>query len=276
MRPLRRLLAGLLSLAGVGALLSAHAGWWAQRAVLDSDAFASTTGDAVSEPAVRDFFADEITGRVVAELPAEASSFRSRIRAEIASLVATEAFVTVVEDTVRDVHRALVDDEVDVLVLDLSGAVPLVRSAVERVDPRVAEAVPAGVLESVPVGGEGDLPDLSRIDETTGSLTPVAAAVAVFGIGAAFLLAPERFRLARRVGILTALGAGALFALVLLAPSAAAGGIDDEATRDAVEVTARVFVRSLQWETGAIAAVGLVVTGLGALGARRPRTARLR
>ncbi len=254
----------------------AHAGWWAQREVLDSDAFASTTGDAASEPAVREFFADEITARVVAELPAEASSFRSRIRAEIASLVATEEFVSVVEDTVRDVHRALVDDRVDVLVLDLSGAVPLVRSAVERVDPRAAAAVPAGALEAVPVGGEGDLPDLSRMDEATGSLTPVAAAVAVFGIGGAFLLAPERLRLARRVGFLTALGAGALFVLVLLAPSVAAGGIDDEATRGAVEVTARVFVRSLQWETGAIAAVGLAVTGLGALGARRPRTARLR
>lgn len=272
---MRRLTAPALALAAAAALLVAAGAYWVRRDVLDSERFARHAREALGSAAVRTLVTDELTDRVIARLPVATADVSDQIGREIEAVVASDAFADAFELGVAEVHRAFVRGDAGRHLLDLSGAEMMVRDAVGRVDPRLADFVSAGVLAAVNVGEEGDFPDLSALNDAVDRLLGLSV-VSAMGLAAlALLLAAERHRVAVAGGFGLAAGALLMFAVAAAFPGAAASRADSPLARDAVRAIAEEMVSSLRFEAAALAVLGVVVVLVGVAWGRRPAYARV-
>lgn len=271
----RRLAASLLAGIGMVAAVVAAGSWWTQAALLDSDRFGDRAAEALESGAVRDLLASEITGQVQAQLPAEARAVAPQVRAAIDEMVASPEFATAFSGAARDAHHQLLQPGHDAVVVDLSAASDAATEAVRGVDPSLARAVPPVDLSRVTIGDSTTLPDLSRIDDAVSGAVAPAALLAAAALAAAMLVAPDRARLARSLGL--GVAAVSVVAIVALAavPSLVTDRISDPAVRDAARVLTDREVADLRWPAALMAATGLVTAVSAHVWSRRPRPAGL-
>jgi hypothetical protein len=136
---------GILAL-GLGAVVSV-----ARRALLYPDAFADRLTASLDDPRVASFVADRVASAVIAKEP-DLTAFRPLIVATARGTVQSSAFQALVRSTARTAHAGLFSEGGRTVIVSVPDVGVLLKSALERANPALAEKVPVrvqGILASV-------------------------------------------------------------------------------------------------------------------------------
>jgi hypothetical protein len=139
----------------------------ARRALLYPDAFADRLASSLADPRVASFVADRLTGAVIREDP-DLTAFRPFILATARGAVASTSFQALVRTTARAAHASLFSEGGRSVIVSVPDVGVLLKSALAKTNPALAERVPAqvqGILTSV---GE------SRVDRVVLRLWQIA------------------------------------------------------------------------------------------------------
>ncbi len=139
----------LLILAAVAAVATAVAGY-ARYGLLDSGQFSDRAVQSLRDQDVRDLIGREVTDRVVLAADPDLVAARPIIQSLVGGIAGTDAFRSVFRSALSRVHTTLVTGRQGRLQLDLADASVLVRSALERVQPKLAAKLPTETL-SLPI-----------------------------------------------------------------------------------------------------------------------------
>ena len=137
-------LVGIAALAVTVAALAAYAHY----AFVDSDQFANRAGAALQDERTRNAIATAVTDDLVLAQQGDLVAARPLIESAVSGVIGGGAFGGLFRSSVRDVHRALVQEDSGTLTLTLADAGLVVSAALEQVRPELAR--PGGGL------GRGD------------------------------------------------------------------------------------------------------------------------
>ena len=158
---MRRLLSQvILATAAVGLALGAVLST-AGESVVDAEAFGRRSAQSLSDPRVAAFAADRVTVAVLAASP-DLTPVRPLVLATSRMIVSSEAFRVAFRTAAESAHRALFAEGTQRVVLSLPDAGVLLRGAVERASPELAEKIPRQ-LESLALSLESG-PTLQWLD----------------------------------------------------------------------------------------------------------------
>ena len=265
-RPLRRLAADVLISLGVVAFSLAAILSVARRALFYPDAFADRLAASLADPRVADFVADRTTSAVLAKQP-DLTAYRPLIVATARGAVSSSAFQALVRTAARTAHRGLFAEGTRTVMVSVPDVGVLLRSALAKASPSVAERVPVrvqGVLTSIGQSGVDRavlrLWDVSRRSQwLAGSLALGGALLALAGV----LVAPAPRDAVARLGIDLLVAGLALF--LLAAGGGAVVGLlpDDALARRAAAGLWDAFTGSLRTWAFVLGATGLVLYAAG-------------
>jgi hypothetical protein len=159
--------AELLISVGILALCLAAILSVARRALLYPDAFAERLASSLADPRVASFVADRLTDAVIREDP-DLTAFRPFILATARGAVSSTSFQALVRTTARAAHASLFSEGGRSVIVSVPDVGVLLKSALAKSNPAIAERVPAkvqGILASV-----GD----SRVDHIVLRLWQIA------------------------------------------------------------------------------------------------------
>jgi hypothetical protein len=246
----------LVAIAVVVAVAAGVAGY-ARYELLDAGPFSDRAVQALRDQDVRDLVGREVTDRVVLDAEPDLVAARPLLESLVSGMVGTGAFQAIFRSGVRRVQAALVDDRPGRLALDLRDTVVLVRSALSRLQPRLARRLPDRPI-AVPID-DATLARAGAIARAVRRLPYVLGALALALAAAALAVSP------RRRGTLQDLGGGLAIAsvLALVALAVARGlvvhGPDDALARAALGATWSAFLGSLSSLLIAGAAAGAAI-----------------
>ena len=200
-----------LALGGCVLLALASIGWWLDSRVIDHDGFADVLAKSSQRVQVRDYVADQATLRL-----ARTSNFVSAARPVVTNAISSAIATSTVEEAFRafarrahdQVFQARAARRVDI---DAQQASVAVRSALQTINPDLAEKLPANVLDASATISQNQVVDLLfRLSGWIWLWIP-AGLLGVGILGWALRRAADRVRALRTVGVTMAV-AGALLA----------------------------------------------------------------
>jgi hypothetical protein len=165
----------------LGAVLST-----AGESLVDASAFGRRSAQSLSDPRVAAFAADRVTDAVLAASP-DLTPVRPLVLATSRLIVSSEAFRAAFRTAAESAHRALFAEGTQRVVLSLPDAGVLLRGAVERASPELAEKIPRQ-LESLALSLESG-PALQWLDRAWMLREELRALVQTLLIGSPLLLA---------------------------------------------------------------------------------------
>jgi hypothetical protein len=165
----------------LGAVLST-----AGESLVDASAFGRRSAQSLSDPRVAAFAADRVTDAVLAASP-DLTPVRPLVLATSRLIVSSEAFRAAFRTAAESAHRTLFAEGTQRVVLSLPDAGVLLRGAVERASPELAEKIPRQ-LESLALSLESG-PALQWLDRAWMLREELRALVQTFLIGSPLLLA---------------------------------------------------------------------------------------
>ena len=255
----RRLAAHVLISLGVLAFSLAALLGVARRALFYPDAFAERVASSLADPRVADFVADRTATAVLAKEP-DLTAFRPLIVATARGAVSSSAFQSLVRTTARTAHAGLFAEGTRTVIVSVPDVGVLLRSALARTSPSVAERVPVrvqGVVASIGTSGVDRavlrLWDLSRRSQWLAGILGIVGALLVL---AGVLAAPSPREAVRRLG-LDLLVAGLAFFLLAWGGGAVAALLPDE------ELARRAAAGLWDAFTGGIRTWALVLGAMG-------------
>jgi hypothetical protein len=208
---------GVLLVFGTIALVAGGLALYAQRAVLDRQAFADRATAALEQDEVRDEVAQRLAKREIEAVPALAPRLPV-LEAAIDDVIGDYRFAAVWHAGAEAMHRGLFDGA-DV-EFSLPGAGTELRAAVAARSQNAGELLPPGDPELMRLGGgalEDGLVRAAPWAPRLASWAPVALLAAAALLIAAAFRAPTRRRGARRVALGLALAGGAIVAATTIA-----------------------------------------------------------
>jgi hypothetical protein len=264
--PARSAVADLLISLGVVALSLAAMVSVARRALFYPDAFADRLTASLDDPRVAAFVADRMTDAVIAQQP-DLTAFRPLIVATARGAVLSSSFQALVRAAARTAHVGLFSEGGRTMIVSVPDVGVVLRSALQRADPALAEKVPPrvqGVLASV---GQSHVDrvvlrlwDVSRRSQVlAGVLGFGGIALALCGV----LVAHDQRRALGRLG-LDLLVAG--FVLLLLVPAgrlAVSALADGELAKAAAAGLWDAFTLTLRTWAFLLGGIGLVLLAAG-------------
>ena len=260
MRP-RRVAARLLIILGVTAVAGGAALGQVRRGLFESDAFASRLAQALNDPRVSAFVAEQITDVVLREKP-DLVAVRPLLRSTAQSVVSTDAFQSIVRVTAREGHEAMFSRGGRNLLLSVPDVGLILRGALANASPTLAARVPARLSTVVARLGDSRASRLIVDPWQLGRSLAWAAWIGVLGglglVIAGVALAPRRSEALRWTSVdLTLAGLG-LLVLLPLGRLLAASIPDAPLAQEAASGLFDVFVGGLRRLALGIGAVGLV------------------
>jgi hypothetical protein len=165
----------------LGAVLST-----AGESLVDASAFGRRSAQSLSDPRVAAFAADRVTDAVLAASP-DLTPVRPLVLATSRLIVSSEAFRAAFRTAAESAHRAMFAEGTQRVVLSLPDAGVLLRGAVERASPELAEKIPRQ-LESLALSLESG-PALQWLDRAWMLREELRALVQTLLIGSPLLLA---------------------------------------------------------------------------------------
>jgi hypothetical protein len=267
----RRTIIVVASLLLAMAVYAANVALWAQREVVDEDAFVASAMTSFTRAGSYGALGTIITDKVVARYPS-LLFLQGPLIPLFTALVSTEGFVPALADVSSQVHDVVIGGSSSPVVLDIGDYEDELRDSVSVVSPVLADQIPEEIFTSFEVFGVGELPDAGD----AANLAPVATWFAlVVAIAAAAIL----WVTLRDVGWwLIATGAsllmGALATTIIIPLGRGLSGVafDSEAYRILAENLYTELVGSLARRTWVLSLVGLGLLGVGwliTLGRRR-------
>jgi hypothetical protein len=244
---------GVVALA-LGAILSV-----ARRALFYPDAFAERLAASLADPRVADFVADRAASAVIKQAP-DVTAFRPLIVATARGAVSSSSFQAMVRTAARVTHRGLFSEGGRTVMVSVPDVGVILRSALARANPDLAEKVPIRVQGALASFGQGGVDRLAlRLWDVSRRSQWLAAGLGFGGVllaAAGVLLARSPRRALGRLG-LDLLVAGV--ALLLLGPAGRmiVGGLPQD------ELAKRAAAGLWDAYTGALRAWALVLGGVG-------------
>jgi uncharacterized membrane protein HdeD (DUF308 family) len=252
----RRIAAPALAVLAALLLLLALTGGYASRALLNSGQFADRAAAALDEQAVSDEIgrlgADEIVG-----VDADLIAVQPLLEQALGGVVRSGAFNEAFRAAAADVHRALFDGDADTVTFTIADIGATARGALQALDPKLAEKIPATSDASLL---SSDPPDLVVAGTELRELPWTLLALTVVALAGALWLAPDRRRTVIALGISITIG-GVVATVALSAVRAVVlTGVDEGSSRDAVAAIWGAFFGDLRTALLLFAACGAVVT----------------
>lgn len=241
----------------------ANLGIWAQRQLLEPDALAVATLEALheddSEQAIAAFLMDEAVEEVEL-LRAVRTPGEQAIGVVLDSGVLDETYVQVT-DVVRE---RIVTGNSDAVVIDLLDLKETILGPISLLAPGLVDLIPDRVFQDIVILEEGALPSLKLAAEMTPWATAAAGAAAVFI--AVLLFAFSRRRAAALLAIAVAVAAAGAWSLVWIEAGRPQliGRIDDDLAVVLAGNAYDVLVRTL-WEQSMMLILGGVIIAAMAL-----------
>lgn len=234
----------LAAVGGILVLAATVLGYLEDR-IFDSDAFAAFVSEALDEPEVRNYLADEIADEILLVAP-DAAAGGTAIRDLTATLLEAEFTRGIVESSARDLHQTIFDDGADSILLLISDIVVTVRSQLQLIDPDLAALIPEQIdTMSVEMGSGDFFTDAVRLADSVGGLASASAVAAVLCLIGAVWFDDNRWRGAGNAGLAIAVAGGLTLVTVTVGGSVVESYTDELAAGDAIEAAWTVFVADL-------------------------------
>lgn len=236
----------------------ANVALWADRSVIDEEAFTATVARVlVSDPA-RAEIAETIVDEAIEQVPVLAL-VKSPLTGIVASILGTELMENTVEFTARQAYLTVVEGEMAPLVISLIEVKDALLGFLEGFAPDVVELIPEAFFEAFEVLEEGALPSYSRLAAAAPWLWPIAA---LLGIGLAVTLlasSPRRPQALIAIGVALVVGALLTFVAGRIAQSAIIDDLKGDLVRLLGELSYDAFHASLVRQTLFLLGSGLLV-----------------
>src|SRR5436190_982697 len=244
---------------------------WAGNNLYDSDAFSARAVEPLNSEAVRTELARRLTEQLVQAGNQQATSFRPAFELALEGVIDTDTFKSIFRNAVRQTHKAILEGDGGRRGLDLGASFALSTSSLQA-------SGGGGGNQQGASGLNNSLSDVSsRIDDlglwdaegTIGQISGGAFIIGLAAIVGSILLAEDRRRAVRRLGIAAVIGGLFIVALVLVANWLVGQQISDPQLANAIkgalgEVTSDLRLIGL-W----IAAYGFVVAAAATSSERR-------
>lgn len=228
------------------ALLASEVAVWADSAVFDSSGFASRAERALADEDVRAFLTEEIVDVAIEEGSADLVTARPLLEAAVEATLNSGAFRDIYETAIRSAHATLLTDSP--IVLELFDAMVVVRATVASLDPELADRLPEiddALIELSSQREFDSLRDAADRVETNAAVLPI---VTLLLAAAALAVAPDRRRIAIRLGIAAAVTAGLILVALEVGRAAVVASIEADAASAALDGVWGAFLDDLrQW-----------------------------
>lgn len=260
----------LLVVAGVMLPVAVIANW-AGSNLYESDSFSARAVEPLNSEAVRRELSHRLTQQLVQAGNQQATSFRPAFELALAGVIDTDTFKSIFRNAVRQTHKAVLEGGSGGRGLDLGASFALITSSLQT-------SGGGGGSQQGANGLDNSLSDItSKIDDyglwdAEGTIGQISAASFFIGLAAvvgSILLAEDRRRAVRRLGIAAVIGGLFIVALLVVATWLVGRQISDPQLAGAIkgalgEVTSDLRLIGL-W----IAAYGLVVAAAATSSDRR-------
>jgi hypothetical protein len=236
---------------------------WAGSTLYDSSSFSKRAVEPLNSEAVRRELARRLTGQLVQAGNQQATEFRPAVQLALEGVIDTDTFKSIFRNSVRRTHEAIIQEEGDGRRgLDLGASFSLITSSLQA---RGGED--SGAQQGA--GGlDNSLSDVTRrVDDlglwtAEGLVGEVTVASFIVAVGAAVgsvLLAEDRRRAVRRLGIAAVIGGLFIVAFLVVAGWLVGRTIEDGQLADAIKGALREVTSDLRLSGLWIAAYGLVI-----------------
>ena len=256
----RRIAAPTLSiLAAVLLLLAALVGY-ANSALFDSNEFADRASAALDDEAVRSEIATRVTDDLVINAQADLIAVRPVIESVVDGLVGGSVFQGLFSSAVRDVHRAVFEQDQNTVTLTLADIGEVLRGAVQALRPQIAKEIPGKVdVEIADVDPPAWVADLARAADNAALVEVVLLLLAVALIAVAMWVSTDRRQTAMTLGVAIVMcGVIAVVALGV-ARTLVLARIDEAGVRDAADGIWNAFLGDLTRTLYLFAACGGII-----------------
>lgn len=266
----RQLLAAVLAVVAGAAAVGAVAAWYVRDEVVERRAFADRAAGALERPAVRRAVREQLTARVVAQVPA-AGVVRGQLVQTVDAIVETRRFRRAFRRAAAQVGDALFRADGDDAVLRID-----VGDLLAAADPRLASALPAGLPTGVVrLRAEHRGLGTRRAAELVDALALALPVIAACALGLALLASARRWRTSAWAGV-AAVASGALLLAGLAVGRAAAftriggsGALTADQARAAADAVVAAYLDDLRPRLWIAMAAGAAVALGGILADRR-------
>jgi hypothetical protein len=247
---------------------------WAGSTLYESDTFSERAVEPLNSEAVRTELARRLTAQLVEAGNQQATSFRPAFELALEGVIDTDTFKSIFRNAVRRTHEAIIEQG------EGGGR--------QGLDLGASFALITGSLQASGGGGGGDQQGASGLDnsltDVTGTIDDyglwdaegivgqISAGALIVGLGAvvgSILLAEDRRRAVRRLGIAAVIGGLFIVALLFVATWLVGRQIEDAQLSDAIKGALGEVTDDLRLTGLWIAAYGLVVAAAAASTERR-------
>ncbi len=225
----RRIASLAAAILGALLLLVGGIGFYASRAIFDSDGFASRASEALKDPRVSERLSEAIVEELLEGAEPDLINARPLLLSGTEFVVSSAPFRAVFREGVERAHRTLFTRERDALVLNLADATSLAIDAVSSIDPRLAAEIPKDLQPRLTEIVESDFAiDLVQAGEKVRFLSIVLPLLGLLMLAAAVPLDRDRRRGFLTVAVTVAVAMTAGVALVVIARGIVVGQVDTE------------------------------------------------
>ncbi len=255
----RRIAASALAILAAAAFLAALAGGYSLRAIADSEQFAERATAALDDEDVRAEIAKRTAERLVAAKP-DLVAVQPVIEGVVSGIAGQSAFQGLFRSAVRDLHRAVFEQDVNTLTLTLVDIGTTIRGTLAAVQPKLAKEIPAGsdttVLDADPPAA---LLGLVRLTEAVKWLPLLFLLIGLAAAFSAARIAADSRRAVVTLGVSIALGAALALVGLRAAKAIVLTAVDDQGARDAVSAIWDAYLSDLGTALILFAACGAVL-----------------
>lgn len=246
---------------------------WAGNNLYDSDSFSARAVEPLNSEAVRAELAHRLTDQLVRAGNQQATSFRPAFELALQGVIDTDTFKSIFRNAVRQTHQAILESgtEGGRRGLDLGASFALITSSLQA-------SGGGGGNQQGAQGLDNSLSDVtSKIDDyglwdAEGTIGQISGASVLIGLAAvvgSILLAEDRRRAVRRLGIAAVIGGLFIVALVYAATWFIGQQISDGQLADAIKGALTEVTSDLRLIGLWIAAYGLIVAAAATSSERR-------
>src|SRR5262245_40059890 len=241
---------------------------WAGTTLYDSDAFSERAVEPLNSQAVRTELARRLTTQLIEAGNQQATSFRPAFELALEGVIDTDTFKSIFRNAVRRTHEAIVEEGGSGRQgLDLGASFALITSSLQ------ASGGGGGGNQQGASGLDNSLTDVTKtisdygLWDAEGIVGQVTVAALVLGLGAvigSILLAEDRRRAVRRLGIAAVIDGLFIVALLFVATWLVGRQIDDPQLSGAIKGALGEVTEDLRLTALWIAAYGLIVAAAAA------------
>src|SRR5262245_12108971 len=244
---------------------------WAGSTLYDSDNFSERAVEPLNSQAVRTELARRLTAQLVEAGNQQATNFRPAFELALEGVIDTDTFKSIFRNAVRRTHQAIVESGASGgQGLDLGASFALITSSLQ--------AGGGGGDQQGAGGLDNSLTDVTKtigdygLWDAEGIVGQITGASLIIGLGAvvgSILLAEDRRRAVRRLGIAAVIDGLFIVALLFVATWLVGRQISDPQLADAIQGALREVTEDLRLTGLWIAAYGLVVAAAATSTERR-------